>query len=792
MVKRDQQCEQGGHNAQRDVALHAPSEDNTATSDIGGQNVDGSDIVNMMQRFAVSSGRRFSRDLLRHQVWSRDLPAQAGEEVHWAAFQEFVSRNTNVLGFDEMRREFNAMCRKGADYVIFTLGHVSTGLEQSWSLMCSWGAYDFPTFVSHMRFQLWDAVDVEQEFTAARVFPQVTPREADNLDTLYMVGIQEQESCLMPILVVVWTMLEDGHHVERIPLEVPRLLQCEQLLPMVGVDVVRSHHAVHCEISHDSQPCRRQSWFVQEGMKFAIDITPAAMPEQGDGEVCDSEVEDVSLVQQGAPCSHSRQNILALSLTAATRLQHQWCYRVWWHDREHLSSIRREFKSLHKRREDCMICQASYAFRQQLGGRSMLLKPVLPYGASTADWYIARPSEDVCNLYLVHMQPEGRTAFATMLVCPQWEESNVQTAFAKALPDNQCETREECWIIDSFLNTWYWYDPLDLPDGTVLRFFRVERALPNNHCIVDPETVDDTNEIEAGQTAMGPDLVSLCDSHGVMAEEDDEDNVVDPFSMSSDRQVARESDVFSGMQHFVRWRIDDGRSSNSLQNLQYSASQRLAWVTPVRLQKLELQQAWHTRHFDLVKAQLQEQGLVVDPCSLLGWIFRHHRQARGDSFAWGLSLDTPWSLQVSSLMASARLEDSLLYTVIPPIEATNRGANGYLFLIAPFAGSQHAPLMLVVEHALHPPMIRMAAACDELCTARKVFDLVGQGAWCNRRHVCRATFVHGVRRRDFADDEVMEVPTASRISLSVQMIKPTACPSIRPVVGVHKLGRLLG
>lgn len=329
------------------------------------------------------------------------------------------------------------------------------------------------------------------------------------------------------------------------------------------------------------------------------------------------------------------------------------------------------------------------------------------------------------------MYPEGRTAFATLLICPDWEESNAQTAFAKAFPDNRCEISEECWIIDSFLDTWYWYDPLDLPDGTVLRFFRVDRAVANNHCIVDLETVEATNEIEAN-----------------MAEEGTGENTATPFSLGLDNsQNASETDAFSGMQQFARWRIDDGRSPNSL--LQYSASQRLAWVTPVRLHQLELQRAWYERQFDLVKAQLHEQGLVSDPCSLLGWIFRHQRQVRGDSFAWGLSPDTPWSLQVSSLMTSARLEDSLLYTVIPPVEANSRGASGHLFLVAPFAGSQHAPLLLVAEHALHPPMVRMAVACNEPCCVRKVFDLVGQGAWCTRRHVCRVTFIHGVCRRDF-------------------------------------------
>ena len=275
--------------------------------------------------------------------------------------------------------------------------------------------------------------------------------------------------------------------------------------------MVCAHHAVSCEISHNSQPCRRQSWFFQEGMKFEIDIMPAPLPEQDDENICSSEGDGLSLVQQGAPCSHARQNVLASSLTAATRLQHQWCYRVWWHDSRHVSSIRREFKLLHKRRDDCMICQTSHAFRQQLGSRLLQLVPVMPYSAGTADWYVAKPIEERCSIFLLHIHPEGRAAFGTVLICPSWEESTAQTAFAKALPDNQCEISEGRWIIDSFLDTWYWHDPLDLPDGTVLRLFRVDRAVPNNHCIVDLETVDTPNWIEGGQTAVNPGLARNSD-----------------------------------------------------------------------------------------------------------------------------------------------------------------------------------------------------------------------------------------------------------------------------------------
>lgn len=197
-----------------------------------------------------------------------------------------------------------------------------------------------------------------------------------------------------------------------------------------------------------------------------------------------------------------------------------------------------------------------------------------------------------------------------------------------------------------------------------------------------------------------------------------------------------------------------------------------------------MQAAWDQWHFDVVKRQLRAQGLSSEVSSLYRWLFKSHRQIIGDPFAGGMLQDQPWSVQISSLMRAAKLEDSLLYTVIPQ-EVSSSGGNpvGHMFLIAPLLHSQQAPLWLVVEHALIPPLIRQALGCDEPCYVRKLFDLAGLGAWCNRRHICGVTFIHGLCRRDFKNDEIVEVPTASKVSLFVQLIQPTVCQEIRPLVG---------
>ena len=375
---------------------------------------------------------------------------------------------------------------------------------------------------------------------------------------------------------------------------------------------------------------------------------------------------------------------------------------------------------------------------------------LVPIDDVCPDWLVARPTEDMCVTFIVVIDSAPRSKYGTIVMCSFWEDVNVQTAFRKIFPDHQCDSREDCWLVDCHSFEWQWHDHLDLPDGAVIRPYRIDRQTPNNRCghVMDEDSQDEVNVMASGLRSR------------------------------LDRQVEPdlESDSFSSMQQFVRWTIDDGRSSTSLRNLQYSASQKLSWVTPVRLQYGELYWAWTERHFDVVKAQLSAQGLAHDMQSMFGWFFRTSRQSKGDPFHWGLDQERPRALQVSSLMRGAGLADSLLYTVIPQVQSeASDGRTSYMFLVTPNAALHIAPLYLVVEHALQPPLLRQAIACEEPCQVKKVFELAGLGAWCTRRHICGIAFMHGVCRRDFKNDEIVEVPTASRVHLSVQLVRPTSC-----------------
>ena len=366
---------------------------------------------------------------------------------------------------------------------------------------------------------------------------------------------------------------------------------------------------------------------------------------------------------------------------------------------------------------------------------------------------MARPIEDRCVIYLVEFERQFRREYGTIVLCPAWEDATVQTVFQKIMPNNRCGDSDDCWLVDEQLSVWNWFDHLDLPDGSVIQPYCVEKETPNNWCAnaSDTETASQVNDIPRASRA---------------------DDVSE--------ELAPEGDSFSGMQQFTRWKIDDGRSSASLSNLLYSASHRLPWVTPVRLQYGELHWMWTERHFDVVQAQLRTQGLTIEMQSMFGWLFRAPRQCKGDPFHWGLNHNSPWSLQVASLMRGAGLADSLLYTVIPQVPAeASSSVISHMFLVTPLVDLSSGPLYLVVEHALQPPLLRQAIACDEPCTVKKVFELMGLGAWCTRRHNCGVAFIHGVCRKDFKNDEIVEVPMASRVHLSVQLVRPTTCAADR-------------
>lgn len=57
--------------------------------------------------------------------------------------------------------------------------------------------------------------------------------------------------------------------------------------------------------------------------------------------------------------------------------------------------------------------------------------------------------------------------------------------------------------------------------------------------------------------------------------------------------------------------------------------------------------------------------------------------------------------------------------------------------------------------------------------------MLGLADWCDEEHICTVTFVYGVCRRDFYDREVIVLPMASLVRLSVQNRPLHVCDSAR-------------
>ena len=76
-----------------------------------------------------------------------------------------------------------------------------------------------------------------------------------------------------------------------------------------------------------------------------------------------------------------------------------------------------------------------------------------------------------------------------------------------------------------------------------------------------------------------------------------------------------------------------------------------------------------------------------------------------------------------------------------------------------------------------------AIVCPRPCTVFGVFSILGLDGWCDERHECAVTFRHGACVRKFTDMEMIEIPTASRIVLSVVTKNKEHC---LPVLGPNK------
>ena len=242
------------------------------------------------------------------------------------------------------------------------------------------------------------------------------------------------------------------------------------------------------------------------------------------------------------------------------------------------------------------------------------------------------------------------------------------------------------------------------------------------------------------------------------------------------------------MQNEERLYMDDGTSFGSPDRLQRCVQEDLAWVEPLRLRPDEMQKSWEFPGVDYLKYHFSRHGLVSASFRIEGWLFKDYNQNEGSGFAWGISAGRPWHEQVSHLLKGSGLKEGLSFTVIPQPEdfALDSGEPATMQLIAPFRFEMPPVLPLVVEYAIDAPMNRRAVICQKPCTAFSVFHLIGLHAWCGVDHHCGVFFRHGLCSMYFQDVEILRVPAASRVVLSVTNRYSRRCMQQDPRNHVHR------
>ena len=205
------------------------------------------------------------------------------------------------------------------------------------------------------------------------------------------------------------------------------------------------------------------------------------------------------------------------------------------------------------------------------------------------------------------------------------------------------------------------------------------------------------------------------------------------------------------------------------------------WFSTLRLRLAELYWIWQWNRVDMVADYFAQMGHRRQKMQLVGWIFRSHDQLMGTDFAWGLKADSPWALQLTRLLQGAHYGNGLLYMVAPQprveegAESQHMGTSYHV--IVPMEHYQFAPRVLIVEHTM-PKLARVAIHCAEPCTVISIFTAIGKKGKCSSDAQCIASYTCDLCHRDFVDQEPVEVPTASLITLSVlQRPETTRCRS---------------
>ena len=320
-------------------------------------------------------------------------------------------------------------------------------------------------------------------------------------------------------------------------------------------------------------------------------------------------------------------------------------------------------------------------------------------------------------MLLVNYQDGYITSDGTIMLCTGRDDFAVETVFNKVFPLNRRADDQDCWLTDPSDWAWLWGDPLDVPEGSLLRLYIEDRVELNNHV----ECAGFEDNAATSDWSMNEERYNVLEGMTALP------------SSRNNEQSHDELDEWSSMQTHSRLHWDNGHTSISAQHFQYCIGNNVAWIWPIRWRYRELYWAWYGSHFDFVKTQFLDMEVPLGKDAMTGWIFRNPLQAVGDVFSWGMTNERPGSLQILQLMRSSQLQDSLLYTVNPqPISDAGVSAKSSSHIIVPWEGMPPMPQVLAIEHSLRKREERCALACSEPCSVRRLFRLAGLGEWCDR------------------------------------------------------------
>ena len=372
---------------------------------------------------------------------------------------------------------------------------------------------------------------------------------------------------------------------------------------------------------------------------------------------------------------------------------------------------------------------------------------------------------------LIELNSDERRWLGTILYPAAYPPYSAQMLFDRVDPQHECQGNARCWGTTNGQEFRYHHD-IELMPGQYIQFWELthtEDSRTTSACsdsLVESgnSPISDDEELQRGDSELG--------------EDGSEGTIEDP-------------DTTNLMQSWHRLHPDDGRTPGSLTRLSYCTQHRVSWLVPMRLDQARMYLVWKSSGRDPVAEHFIRQGLRLPLLSITGWMFQTHEQDFGSPFTWNFAPDTPWAQQTAQLLRGTRLIDALLYTVIPqPTEYSLQSSHPRsLQILIPAEISDQDYTIFVVEHCLKPPTVQMGIRCIMPCSVRKLFQMIQLGEWCDQRHRCVVTFQHGVCRKDFFDDDLIDAPFASKLSLNVLHIPELPCQSFAAVTHAELMAR---